>query len=489
MGRRRDPRAVVEHGDFQTPPALAAEVCRVLAALLAARGATPAAIVEPTCGTGALLFAALDAFPAARALGADINADHLAAVHARGDPRVEIAHGSFFAADWPARLRALPQPLLAIGNPPWVTSADLGALASANLPPKSNFQRRRGLEAVTGSGNFDISEWIIATLLDALAGRDAVLAMLCKAAVARKVLAHAWRSPQPPRAARCYQIDAQHHFGAAVEACLLVCELGPAAPAPAACVAPLFASTTATTPAATLGFRDGAVVADVVAHDRWRHLAAARPGDPAHRWRSGIKHDCAAVMELHRRGAQLETTAGEPVDLEDELVFPMLKSSEVARAGAVEPTRWMVVTQRAIGDDTAALRTRAPRTWRYLERHAARLARRASSIYRGKPAFAMFGIGPYAFAPWKVAISGLYKQLAFRVVGPHAGRPVVLDDTCYFLPCETEAEARRLHALLGSPPATAFYTARVFWDAKRPITSELLGQLDLRALAAELATP
>ena len=100
--------------------------------------------------------------------------------------------------------------------------------------------------------------------------------------------------------------------------------------------------------------------------------------------------------------------------------------------------------------------------------------------------FAVFGVGAYSFAPWKVAISGLYKRLRFRVLGPVAGKPQVLDDTGYALPCASEAEARYLLELLESRPAREFFGARVFWDAKRPITAGLLNQLDLAKLGVEL---
>ena len=66
------------------------------------------------------------------------------------------------------------------------------------------------------------------------------------------------------------------------------------------------------------------------------------------------------------------------------------------------------------------------------------------------------------------------------------GKPVVLDDTCYFLPCDSEQQARELTALLNSEPARRFFTAFVFWDSKRPITIDLLQRLDLSKLAHEL---
>ncbi|HEX4417439.1 MAG TPA: hypothetical protein VH165_06040 [Kofleriaceae bacterium] len=483
MGRRRDPRAKIERGDFQTPPALAASVCRVLAG----HGLAPRSIVEPTCGTGSLLGAALDAFPAfEHALGIELDPDHVAAARAAlgariavPGARVTVELGDLFTAEWPARLTALPDPLLVIGNPPWVTSADLGALQSDNLPAKANFHGRKGLDAVTGKSNFDISEWMVLKLLAWLDGRDAVLAMLCKVSVARKVLAFSWRADAMIRAAAMYRIDAMAHFGAAVEACLLVCELGPHGGSQAC---HLFDDLEPARATGVLGYRDGALVSDLAKYDRWKGLQ----GESAYHWRSGIKHDCAAVMELRRTDDGFENGDGEPVALEDQWLYPLCKSSDVARGGAMTAQRYLVVPQRQIGEDTHQLQQSAPRTWRYLMHHRARFDRRASTIYRGKPPFSIFGIGEYSFAPWKVAISGLYKKLAFRVIGPHRGKPVMFDDTCYFLACGSEAEAHLLAALLASEPATQFYESLVFWDAKRPITAELLRRLDLHRLAQTL---
>ncbi len=163
----------------------------------------------------------------------------------------------------------------------------------------------------------------------------------------------------------------------------------------------------------------------------------------------------------------------------------MLKSSELVQSLA-RPSRFMLVTQRSVGDDTAQIKTAAPKTWNYLELHARRLDARASAIYKNRPRFSVFGVGKYAFAPWKVAISGFYKQLRFRVIGPVNGKPVVFDDTCYFLPCWTEADARNLREMLQSDIATRYFGAFVFWDAKRPITAGLLGSLNLNALARQL---
>lgn len=141
---------------------------------------------------------------------------------------------------------------------------------------------------------------------------------------------------------------------------------------------------------------------------------------------------------------------------------------------------------KKVGDNTLAIQLNAPRTWAYLQAHGERLDKRKSSIYKNRPRFSIFGVGDYSFAPWKVAIAGLYKRLNFIAVGPHENKPTVFDDTCYFIPCHTQAEAEFLAAMLNTEPAQQFYQSFIFWDAKRPITAKILQKLDLHALAVEL---
>ncbi len=472
-----------EYGDFQTPLVLAAQIC----GFLADRGAVPASLVEPTCGAGNFLLAAFKQFPElAHAVGVEINKDHIDRLHATLTElpfadRIAVVEASFFDVNWRATFQDLPEPILVVGNPPWVTNAALGALGSSNLPEKSNFQQHHGLAALTGKSNFDISEWMLVKLLEALDGRRAALAMLCKTAVARKVLLHAWKNDIGLADAEIHAIDAALHFNAAVDACLLVCSPSPVSRER---LCRVYRRLGDRTPATLIGYRDNRLVADVAAHERWKHLA----GKGIYRWRSGVKHDCSRVMEFWTAGRRYRNGLGEVFDLESDYVYPMLKSSEIASGRLMEPSRSMLVTQRAVGEDTSIIRELAPETWAYLEGHGKLLDRRRSSIYRGRPRFSVFGVGDYTFAPWKVAISGFYKSLQFTVIGPYAGKPVVLDDTCYFVTCRSEEEARYVASLLNSAPARAFYSATIFWDAKRPVTIETLERLDLSALAIELGS-
>lgn len=470
-----------EYGDFQTPEKLARDVC----ALLSKHGIHPAALLEPTCGLGRFLFAGLDRFKEVKkAIAADINAQYIQ--QARDTLQqgraadVQFVEADFFVTDWEKVIAELPEPVLILGNPPWVTNADLSAIGSQNLPTKSNFQNHHGMDAITGKANFDISEWMLIRLMEAMNGRQGTLAMLCKSSVARKTLRHGWKNGIALERSAIYRIDADLHFGAAVDGVLLVTHFRPGIHDREAKV---YSHLNDTNTKSTIGYEDGILLADIADYHRWKHLC----GDEVVKWRSGVKHDCSRVMEVCREGDKYRNGFGNLLDLEDTYLFPMLKSSHVAKGGGSE-NRYMLVTQRRVGGDTKEIKERAPQTWSYLNNHADQLNKRASSIYRNQPPFSIFGVGDYTFAPWKVAISGFYKKLAFVTVGPIKGKPVVLDDTSYFLPCPSQAQAEYLASLLNSSPAQAFYKAFVFWDAKRPITVDLLRRLDLRRLAEEVGS-
>jgi hypothetical protein len=191
-------------------------------------------------------------------------------------------------------------------------------------------------------------------------------------------------------------------------------------------------------------------------------------------------------MELAERAGRLYNGLGEVVEIEDTCLFPMYKGSQVAAGTVSRPERWMIVPQRTVSEDTLALRETAPKTWRYLQKHGDRIDRRASSIYKGRPRFAVFGVGDYTFCEWKVAVSGLYKRPRFVAIGPSNGKPIVFDDTCCVLPCETESQAATMEELLNSTVAMSALASRIFEDSKRPVTIDVLNQLNIRAIAEEL---
>ncbi len=91
-----------------------------------------------------------------------------------------------------------------------------------------------------------------------------------------------------------YHIDASTYFSASVDACLLVCKFSPA---DFNLTSRIYNNLESNKLVRTIGSRSGILVSSVESFERWRHLLGNM-----NNWRSGIKHDCAKVMELTQEG-------------------------------------------------------------------------------------------------------------------------------------------------------------------------------------------
>lgn len=462
-----------EFGDWQTPLDLAQASCAKLIEL----GIKPDVVIEPTCGVGTYVLAVNEAFPNAKAIyGYEVNPEYLDKLKERlastpNTDRVQVHEADFFAHDWDASLAGVDGSLLVIGNFPWVTSSQQGAIGGTNLPTKSNFQGHSGFDAMTGKANFDISEWMLLKVLSWFRRRPGAIGMLVKTAVARKILSQAQLQGATVVDAFMFNIDAKKNFNAAVDACLLVMRFDPAA-ANADHEYTVFKDLNATH-GSRVGHRDGKTIGDLDAFDATIHLVGKSP----QKWRSGVKHDASAVMEFTRMPSGLLNGMDELVTLEDEFLFPLLKGSDVG-SNKQWREKFTIVTQRFVGENTNQIKTLAPLTWKYLEDHGTQLDARGSSIYAKNPRFSIFGVGDYAFKPWKIAICALYKKLEFRLIGPIEGKPVMFDDTVYFISFESRQEADVALAQLNSADACRLLRSMIFWDEKRPIKTTILNAVD-----------
>jgi len=455
-----------EFGDFQTPAGLVEEVLDRLRVEQYGR------ILEPTCGLGNFLRAAKSRVPNAELRGVEVQEHYAAAAADHAEIVVADAMKFDFGTElsWDSNA-----PMLVVGNPPWVTNAALTALGSVNKPKLSNIRGLSGLDAITGASNFDIAEAIILKLIADLSGQSPTIAMLCKTQVARNVLSYCEQFDLGVAESQIYEIDAKKWFNAGVDACLFVIKLRIG---DKNYVADLYDSLSHKSPRKQIGVVDTRLVSDVA---KYVHTKAADGHSPIV-WRQGIKHDGTQAMELVENDGP-HRKSGEPVDVEPEHLYPLLKCTDVFRGRTTDLTKWMVVPQRHTGDDTSLHRSVAPKLWKYLVENADILDNRKSSIYRNRPRFCIFGVGEYSFAPYKVAISGMHKKPLFRLVAPINGRPVVFDDVCYFASFHDLDQAALVAAILDSGPAQDLIESLSFTDSKRPITKKLLQRLDLSVLA------
>lgn len=452
-----------EFGDFQTPLELARECVQLLAVPAGAR------ILEPTCGRGSFLQAAAEVSPGSERLGFEINESYVEVASAFGDVR----QADFFQLDLHSVEWRSDGPLFIVGNPPWVTAAELKRMGSGNIPPKTNFKHAAGYVALLGSSNFDVCEYVILKLLSEFRSKRFTLSMLCKTQVARNVIEFAAKDHLPVFDASIRRIDAKHWFNAMVDACLFTVSNDPS-------VTPVYEADVLSTldPSCPVDSRFGVVDGQLVSDVGKFSVNRGGYGKCPFEWRSGLKHDASKVFELKRLDSgHAESSFGDVFDVDGRFVLPLLKSTDVYRGK--QSSRFVLVPQLSFGGETETLRRERPDLWSYLDSHSDLIDSRKSSIYRGKARFTVFGHGDYTYAPFKVAISGLHKSLQFRLITPIDGAPVVLDDTCYFLPFWDLAEACVVMALLESPGCQQLIESLVFWDSKRPVTKKLLSRVDM----------
>lgn len=465
-----------EFGDFQTPTEL---VNSVLSMLCRDERYWPR-VLEPTCGLGSFIkgLCALHS-PPREIQGIELQPSYVAKARTTvkdcSDIRIQIHHADMLRHNLSELVWTEPGPLLVVGNPPWVTNARLGALGSTNLPAKNNFKNLKGLEARTGAANFDIAEYIWLKLIRELAWCKPTIALLCKTQVARNVLRFASKADLPLSNSAIHRIDAKRFFGAAVDACLFSVDVGFATKNYEARV---FPNLKATQPNAVVSVARGSLVSHLAVYERLKFL----DGQCNFTWRQGLKHDLASVMELKQTNEGFFNGKKEKVNVESDYVYPILKSSDLQAGSKAIPRLHVVVPQKTLGDDTSKLKKDAPKLWDYLSAHLLAFKSRKSTIYRNRPPFSIFGIGDYSFSRYKVAVSGLYKKVNFKVVPPWTGKPVMLDDTCYLIPCDAAEQACALACLLNDSLCIEFIHSLVFMDSKRPVTKKVLQRINLAAL-------
>ncbi|MBQ9873665.1 MAG: class I SAM-dependent methyltransferase [Thermoguttaceae bacterium] len=466
--------AKYEYGDYQTPLDFAERVCRYLKD---ARGVKPTAVVEPTCGVGAFLQSAL-IFDAKEYYGIEINPKYCDICRQRvADPRVRVVNADAFSFSTKSLIKDDSR-VLVIGNPPWVTNSGLSAIGSGNLPEKANIKGLKGLDALTGESNFDVCEFIITRLINEYRDTNAIVAMLCKTSVARNVFKELKRNEISFESCDILEFDALKVFDVNASACVLFVRLANRAKSPDYCDVRDFECPE--TVKCRFGFSNGRFFSKLNAD------AEDFDGRCCFEWRQGVKHDCSKVMELTLLNGEYQNGLNKTAPIEDDFVFPLIKSSMFKSPVIRNFSKYVIVTQKRIREGTKRLETEAPKTWKYLNDHIEFFENRKSSIYRDAPLFSMFGVGDYSYSKYKVGVSGFYKHPLFSLLYSEDGKPVMTDDTSYFICFDDRDLAYVAMLLLNSAKVQRFLESIAFLDAKRPYTKKILDRIDFDKIVDSL---
>ena len=449
-----------EYGDYQTPLDFCQKVCEYIK--FHECQISTKVILEPTCGIGNFLCAASTVFGDNTSFGIEINEEY-ANIAATRNPASKIIIGNIF--DINTQEICDTEDILIIGNPPWATNSN----QEFNLHKKVNFKKLRGIDALTGSSNFDICEYIILKLLDNHRDTNSTICMLCKTTVARNILLEISRNNINYQKVEILNFNGSKVFGISASACVLFIKLTPDKSPFEEVICDV------------KNFDDGALIDRLCVHNGIIKTANSKndfEGKSQFTWRQGVKHDCSKVMELDLKNNELVNKQKAVVNIEDTLVYPLVKSSHFKSPIINEFSKYVIVTQHKPKEDTEYIRAEHPLTWAYLNENIEYFNNRKSVIYKKSAPFAMFGVGDYSFAPYKVGLSGFYKEPLFCLL--HSDKPVMTDDTSYFLAFNNYDIAYCMMLLLNSKDVQDFLKSIAFLDNKRPYTVKLLSRLDFK---------
>jgi hypothetical protein len=491
-------------GDFQTPRALTDRIC----AYLKDNGLRPKALVEPTCGEGNFVISAIQTFPELEYVYAVDTQTHYEWRFKMN--LLKLSHESLlfqkkfsgviefhcdnifthlFSQRFSSFLDSNRDRVLILGNPPWATNSSLSAFDSNNLPVKSNLKKLSGFDALTGKSNFDISEYIILRMIELFSkittsdqSKDEslrpLIAMLCKTSVIRNIIRDSPSLGFKLGSFRELRIDAKKEFDISADSALFLTRVDPIKKREYYCeVSSLYEPNRIFK---KYGWFSGQFVSDIDLYKEFSYL----DGKSVFEWRQGIKHDAVKVMILDQNpDGSLVNGLSEQVEIEDELLYPFFKGSDLREPILKESEAKIIVTIKTIREDTAYIEKKFPKAWRYLNEYSKELDNRKSKIYSNMPRFSIFGIGDYSFKPFKVAICSMYREPKFALLMPVKNKPAMVDDISYFVSFDSPTDAIFSWLLLKSDNARNFLSSIVFEDSKRLFTKDVLMRISFSQLA------
>ena len=476
----------LEYGDYQTNKVLTDSICN----LIVKKKIEPEVLIEPTCGKGNFILSALNKINSLKNIVViEIQEEYLWQLkfavidfyyenHFLNKPDIHIFNDNFFCFDFAKLYNYYSNKrVIILGNPPWVTNSELSSINSNNLPKKSNFNNLKGIDAITGKSNFDLGEFIIYKMIDNFSENDGYIALLLKNTVIKNILLNQKTRKNKIGNFEQYKINALKEFKVATEASLLFCKTN---------VTPCFTIKEmdfyTSEVISDYGWVENKFTSDINNYLKFKKYDGVCPFE----WRQGIKHDCSKIMELEKISEGYINGLFEKFDIEEDLIFGILKSSDLKNEKINKTRKYTIITQMKVGQETKSLLDKLPKTKEYLYKNIEYFEKRKSNIYKSKPLFSIFGVGDYSFKPFKVAISGLYKQTKFSLIEPVDGKCLMLDDTCYFIGFDKYEEAVFTQYLLNRDEIQKFLKSIIFMDSKRVITKDVLMRIDINVLLNEL---
>ena len=234
--------------------------------------------------------------------------------------------------------------------------------------------------------------------------------MLCKTAVIKNIVRDLPKLHLKISNIKALLIDCKKEFGIDTKGALLIADFRQT-PVPLCTVLSFY---NPNIQFKKYGWVNDKFVSNVKLYQKYKYLDGKSPLE----WRQGIKHDASKVLILKVKNGNLLNGLREVVNVEDDLLYPFVKGSELKKGIIKESNSKIIITQKSPSEDTDYIKLKYPRLWGYLLSHSDFFVKRKSRVYKRHSMFSIFGVGNYSFLPYKVAISGMYKQPNFALVFP-----------------------------------------------------------------------
>jgi len=223
------------------------------------------------------------------------------------------------------------------------------------------------------------------------------------------------------------------------------------------------------------------------------HLGANSGGANAVYWLEVQGKESDGVRIRNRTAKAKRAVECVEAVIEPDLLYPLVRWKDVARWSA-RPSGHLLLAQdpcTRTGIEGERMCRDYPRTLAYLRQFEPLLASRAA--YRRyqdrQPFYSMYNVGPYTLAPAKVIWRRMDHTIRAAVVetidDPHLGpRPLVPQETCVLIACDSGDEAHYLCALLNSSIVHDLVAGHSVAGGKGFGTPSILDYLPLRKFDA-----
>lgn len=439
--------------DYQTPLFFTDKICGYLKNELELN---PDIIIEPTCGIGNFIKSASKIFPKTQIYGIDIDKEKLKKIDSP-TPNIKLINENILTFQFNSFDKN--DSFLIIGNPPYFNNNKLSEI---------NLKNKLDLKDLTGTNNTDISEYILLKIINEFKNTNTTIAFLCKTRNSRNIFIELIKNKTEYNFIKQININSPEIYKIKDDTCLFIIQFGGKRLMDKICEVSEISNPSKKLYA--FGFVDDKFYSNL-------DNIPLIDGKCEFEWRHGVKHDCAKIMEFTLKNNQLMNKNKEIVNLEKTLIYPLLKSSQLKKPIVNKTSRFVLITQKEIKQDTEYIKIEAPKTWKYLNDNKEYFEKRKSSSYKNTPEFSIFGIGDYSFTKYKVAIAGFCKKPIFSLV---AGDEIfMLDDSCYFLSFDDYDTAYITMLILNNEIVEKFLKNIAFLDSKRPFSKKILKRIDI----------